>query len=271
MTKLVTHSFILSLNLLVIVNCRQLSFDLNPNCPKDKCADDINLAYIKSKGDTDSVHYLWSSTKCIPPSLLIAKTDSKTTVMLKWESLFKHIQSNCSEEQELRNFVNINGNVSNSIDFQIRRLFFFSDSNKTGSYDPIYHTLDIKWDSSNGFVWDKTITNKNSEDSIKLSFTNKKNENATVNGIVTFDLRIDASDGRTDDLPQLAFTDSSASLQLSVVGVQTNDSDFKNLRLMAMIDVSAEKPVSSPKFDDVTKIDDEYSPGVFKVIRFVFY
>lgn len=269
MTKRLSYSIALTTILTLVIegDSRQLLLRLNPECPQHQCADGVNIAYIEAKGDTDSVHYLWSSVKCIPPSLLIAKSDLKTKVSVDWSSLSKYIETNCTQKEVLRNFIKIEGTVSNSIDFQIRRFFFFSDSKKTGSYDPSDDTLEIDWDSSEGFVWNDTKVIKNGSDSIELRFTNRKNETAVVNGIVTFDLRVDASDGRTDDLPQLAFTDSSASLQMTVNNVTTNSTLFPNPRLMAVIDISANRPVSDPKFDEITKIDDEYSPGVFKVCQ----
>lgn len=70
--------------------CTQLNAHLNPGCPPTICnGDDDNwnetqtVIHIKADGEHDTLHYIWDFRK--QPSVLVALTESNTTMNIKWE------------------------------------------------------------------------------------------------------------------------------------------------------------------------------------------
>jgi len=264
MTSVLENSLkllIIALNLIIVVKCRNITYELNPNCGKqcDEAVNAINLVHISSDGTNDTIHFLWSSMTGVPPTLIIAKTQLKTNLSIDWTKIIDN-------PKDVSNAIKFSPEPINSIGLQISRLFFFNDTDGSGSYDNMNDTiLNIDW---NDFVWESV---KNSisltSNSIKTSFTQKKGKDFHK-GSVTIGLRVDSSDGRTDDLPHLAFTELSTSLELSVNGVKMEESlNFTKPRLMSYILVVNDGQTQNNKaFQRITSIDDEYTPGVFDVI-----
>ncbi len=261
----VSKLLIVLLSLIITeINCRNISYELNPNCNEkcDKSKNAINLVHISSNGEKDMIHFLFGSMTGIPPTLLIVKTKPNTNLLIDWTKLI--------QQKDVSNAINFSSEPINSIGLQISRLYFFNDINKTGSYDDInYPILEVDW---NDFIWKsaKDLISSNGN-SIKVSFTQENGHNF-YNGTINLELRVYANDGRNDDLPHLAFTQLSSSLEISVNDVQTQNvlhfNDTNRPRLMSHLLLVNEgiRTQQIDKFERITSIDDEYTPGVFDVI-----
>ncbi|CAG2117112.1 unnamed protein product, partial [Medioppia subpectinata] len=218
----------------------------------------VNLVHIVSDDKSDSIHYIWSSITGFPPTLVIAKTDPNVNLTVDWKALVN--------KKSHEKAINFTKEPLNSMALQFTRLFVFNDVKNNGKYDnQTDPTLDIDWHT---FMWSNvTISGSDKTKSIELHFTNTSSYNASV----SFDLKVDSSDGRDEELPHLAFTDKSVSLKLSVIGLKTdkvlNQSQFNDAnrpRLMAdILVVNDMKDKSNKKigFETITSIDDEYTPG----------
>ena len=263
MNKIYENCFkllIISLICLNSINCRKLT--VNKFCQNVK---DVNLIDIQSDGEKDTIHYLWSSTKCIPPTLLIVKTGLKSNSSVDCGKLLHKV---CSGRQEdVKKAIQFDDTI-NSIGFQFNRLFFFNDIMGKGSYKENDTIVDLNW---NDFEWTSNVNDvKNGTNSVKLSFKPKESD-SLYNASIAFDLRVDSSDGRNEELPHLAFTQKSVSLEFSIGDAET-DAMFNATkvkpRLMAEIYVMKDNDLAKKAdFESITSIDDEYTPGVFSVIK----
>jgi hypothetical protein len=260
MDSIVVKVLIVLLNIIIIeINCREISYKLNPNCGEecDKLKNTTNLVHISSNGEKDMIHFVFGSMSGIPPTLLIVKTIPNTNLLINWTKLI--------QRKDVSNAISFTSDPINSIGLQISRLFFFDDINKTGSYNQNYPILEVDWNQT---FW-KSAKDFISSDSnsIKVSFSY-----GLCNGTINLDLRVYANDGRSDDLPHLAFTQLSSSLEINVNDVQTQNgfhsNDTHRPRLMSHLLLVSEgtRTQQIDKFERITSIDDEYTPGVFDVI-----
>ena len=251
----------LSLLLLLFVICnfsklaiaRDITCEVNPNCKSCINGSDINLVHLKSNGQNDSLNFLLiTGISNSSPSVIVSRTPLNDNLTIDWSKLN-------GSSKDIHNAIHFN-HPFNSIGFEISRLYFFDDVNKTGAYKPGYNQSEIEW---NKVDWAKIECSKGSI--VKLTQRNKY-----INGTIELQMAVAGQDERGDVLPHLAYTSQSTLLQINLIGVEIKN--FRNPKLMTDITVAVPDIQGNQlnKVETITSMNDEYTPGVFDVSLYDF-
>lgn len=235
---------------------RDITCEVNPNCKSQCNGSAINLVHLKSNGQNDSLNFLLiTGLSNSSPSVIVSRTPLNDNLTIDWSKL-------TGSSKDIHNAIHFNHSF-NSIGFEISRLYFFDDVNKTGTYAPGYNHSEIGW---NDVIWAKIECPKESN-SAKVKLTQSNNYK---NGTIELQMVVAGQDERDDVLPHLAYTSQSTLLQMNLFGVETKN--FGNPKLMADITVVV-PDVQENQFNQIetiTSMNDEYTPGVFDVSLYKF-
>ena len=230
---------------------RDIICEVNPNCKSQCNSSDINLVHLKSNGQNDSLNFLLiTGLRNFSPSVIVSRTPLNDNLTIDWSKL-------TDSSKDIHNAIHFN-HPFNSIGFEISRLYFFDDVNKTGVYEPGYNQSEIEW---NEVDWAKIKCPKESNlAKVKLTQRNKY-----INGTIELQMDVAGQDERGDVLPHLAYTSQSTLLQINLIGVEIKN--FSNPKLMTDITVAVPDLQENQfnKVETITSMNDEYTPGVFDV------
>ncbi|XP_022257751.1 glycosylated lysosomal membrane protein A-like isoform X4 [Limulus polyphemus] len=108
---------------------RELNMILNPDCDLPECKGEgshfINLVHVSAKGDSDVIHYLWSTFGT--PSVLIVQTSLKASLQINWESLLN--------ESVAEGIIQFSEKPYYSFGLILAQLWQFNDTKDTGKLD----------------------------------------------------------------------------------------------------------------------------------------
>ncbi|XP_014784683.1 glycosylated lysosomal membrane protein [Octopus bimaculoides] len=223
-------------SLVVFCHSRKISTDMNwgKSCPKN-----VTLVYTKAVGNDDTLHYIYSSAELM--SLLAIKTVNDAKLKLS-----------CSE---MPPSVTLESPTSEIYSFGIifNQIIAYNDSSDSANLLGSNYT---EWQnySTGDMIW-KISQNKT-----------KPNENLVVlesfrgNGSFQFAFQV-SDDVRQTQLPHLQLNDNLTLVGFSADGVPA---DFVNSRF-ALNATYISSYQSKFDINSVKSLDDEYTPGVFKV------
>ncbi len=234
---------------------RSVQVQWNPGCSVPECGPDqngsyINLVYVKSTGDSDVIHTLYSTFPSL--AILLFRSDLAGTLSVDWPALL------ASQPNSVK--------VTNSKEkaaYLLPRIFEFDDS--TGDADmskvPQNATF-FRTYATSGLTWAKFADHADSLGVLEGHVGDSLN----ATGSFQFVIRSRGTNSRDKDLPHLLLKPESSSL------------DFVINHVPATFDLSkfgAEFLFASSEEDSLrqsTKVtmDDEYTPGTFKIWDFEF-
>ncbi|XP_064608524.1 glycosylated lysosomal membrane protein-like [Liolophura sinensis] len=249
---------------------RKLTTTYNPGCNISACLPNfngsaLNIAYVKAESENDTLHYLFSSVGV--PSVLVLKTDpgSGNAIHIDWESLV-------SENQTLPGAVSCSQKVLYSFGVAFTKLFEYNDTSDKANMmfnDDVEEGVVHKFES---FLWDAIVDHdKDAKLNTVIFNTSVSMENSTsfMNGSLSLKFTVFNHTGRTQDaLPHLLYNDNITQLDFTLNKISPL---YKQSRFgLEVVVLSEDSPSSVPTdFHTEQSIDDEYTPGVFKVTNWV--
>lgn len=247
---------------------RNLTSWINYNCTLKECHENVNdltdwnLVYTLSKTTENesasnrgnNVHFIWS-TKGGLPGFLAVEAVANANLAFNWTSLSDD-QPNAIE------FVGQKGKINpNYIGMLIKELFVWNDTNKDGAVDsgePVKYVplTDLVWSNVSDVKFDETIAYA----SYKLK---AKQSQTLMNGDFKINVQSDSETRHFERLPRLFYSPKSTHIEILLNNVTFN-LPWNSTRIgmtFSFVTGSAKEPTSQG-FDS---INDEYSPGIFRV------
>nr|CAB3219615.1 multidrug resistance protein 1-like [Phallusia mammillata] len=264
----------LTLALTLTTANRKISIGFNPGCAGLSGCNGPNpaskLLYIKSEGDCDSIHYVWTfNQKSIPTLLILESSNNASVVSIDWQS-FLHI---------------FNSSIHGSIRLKCGKQFC-EDSVLSSSvyvlksiiqYNDTKNNADIT-DKGNLYVSSYDLSNLNWNISVSQEVNSFLVEGSPYNQTGTFSkdgkliMKFTTKDksGRGPLFPHLPYNDQSSMWEIILTNLTTAfvGSRFALDFLVVNpenVSFSGQKTSLSKTVKKITKwsIDDEYSPSVF--------
>ncbi|XP_030597827.1 glycosylated lysosomal membrane protein isoform X1 [Archocentrus centrarchus] len=234
----------------VIVTCsadpghRQLFIQVNPGSNSTPPLGD--LLHVRAVGDNDTLHFLFCSQGA--PTLLFVHTNSSSSnVQVNWtQFLAPNTSGSLKVEPE--------SSVLYSSAIVFSRLLEYDDVNNTAEptseFFPPYDLQNFTWNRLNLSGHTALLCGADA------SFTN---------GSLCLQLSVFDSEGRSQSLPHLLHSVNSSQLELRLDGVPARAAQSRFL--LELQAVGGDYPLSRMEVHE--SIDDEYTPSIFKVSRWV--
>jgi len=239
--------------LVALVSCgsdkpasRRVDVDLNPGCIATKCKDSDNLLHIRATGDSDIVHYIYSTIGAF--SILLFRTSLNAKLTVDWDNLLS------------KDAAKVSGSVKFSEEPQYKAAYVFpafyefNDVNGTADITQapdndtiIFKTNDLLWKQ---FHFDTNLTN---------SIGTFESKTADADGSVRFVVRCPGTDTRDKTLPHLLLTPEACSVDFIIDSVVPS---YTQSKMMLRVFALTEKSQNATQ-NKVRTLDDEYTPGTF--------
>ncbi|XP_013793986.1 glycosylated lysosomal membrane protein A-like [Limulus polyphemus] len=239
---------------------RKLNMTLNPNCSLPECKGEtdnsINLVHVTAEGDSDVLHYVWSSVGA--PSVLIACTSLNSTLEIDWKNLLN--------ESEVEGSINFSEKPYYSLGLVLAKIWQFNDTEDVGKLDSGSNIsfplplMEMQWENIN-----RTMHCSNNHCSAVFHTLSSDPKYFLPNGSFSFEVTAHSHDGRSNILPHLDHTANSSQLNIVLNGMNSefNGSRFALEFILIGSDTITEKE-SNVEIESQKSIDDEYTPGIFE-------
>lgn len=227
---------------------RKVDIKWNPGCNITECEQTqngsyLNVVHVTATGDDDIVHYLYSNYKAF--SILIFRTDLSAKLEINWEDM---VYNNESDYIQVKG-----GKIMEKAAYSVPTIYEFEDNdgkadiNKVGQNFTIYHTSDL--------VWSKFSPSKGGVGMLEGKLNNQSNSTAGFK----FDIRTPGDNSRDKSLPHLLLTAEAASIDY-IINVPATFRLSKFGMELALLSSATQMDFTSKK-----TMDDEYTPGTFKL------
>lgn len=230
---------------------------VNPNCGQE-CKEqhegrDVFLVYTHSIVGNDSYHYIWS-TIGRSPSFLVAQASPEAELNIDWTKLLSNDPSSS---------VNLTEHPARVISFILNDVIVWDDINKTGSFEPSKHNFThFDWNNFTTLTCTPDFKEKCSDDP-KCGLTSAAANFSFTNEDGSFGISIETSArlalGRHEALPRILMSPSSFHAELVIFG--ETGLNYSHPRVFLPLNIIHSN--DSVKISRVSRIDDEFSPGVF--------
>lgn len=232
---------------------RILESEINPGCNSTTCScdcDSSRMVHTISSSPEDVDHYIWSQvldgSGGDSPGFLMYESSMDDELHVNWKS---YLSDNSSGSI-------IVSDVKNAMGIQINNVFFFNDLQSRGDLNFSANDTKVWWLSELTNVTLHPLQSSNDSSQATFSYQDD-NSNFTVN----FYLYTKGYNGRNQYLPGLLYTPRSFHLEILVNG-SSNVTYTKN---RMGLDISLYHPKGKFLPEQSETIDDEFSPGVFRV------
>uniref|UniRef100_H3CG98 Glycosylated lysosomal membrane protein n=1 Tax=Tetraodon nigroviridis TaxID=99883 RepID=H3CG98_TETNG len=222
---------------------RKLSVQMNPGHPSPPGGD---LLHVRAVGENDTLHYLFCSQGA-PTLLLVHTNTSSSTVKVNWtQFLDRNISGGLEVEPK--------ASVLYSMAVVFSKLLEYDDVNDTAqpssSFFPPYDLQKFTW----------SHFNLSGSSSLLCG-----GQTAAQRGRFCLQLTVFDVEGRAQAWPRLLHTANSSQVEVRLVGFtpRSNHSRF----LLELLAVGGAYPPSRVQVHE--SIDDEYTPSIFRVSRWV--
>lgn len=247
---------------------RQLVISLNPGCPKDQCqpskkASDLNIYHVTSSEIRNKIKYgedlhFVLSTYGGSPAFFIARTKNDSKEFFDWTKLKNN-------EPDSISFVrpDTKPDKQDTVGVLISRLFKWVDSDDSGAFKPgvsMEEDIDL-----NSLHWDSAKVLDQSKSNLHIEYNLKE---SVSGGTITVRLMVTSTLKKYVDNPSLLFTSRSVHCQLVVNGFQ--DLLPHNTTARLGMELTLVTTGQDYKLIPLSDIDDEYSPGIFKSLKYQF-
>ncbi|XP_041367916.1 glycosylated lysosomal membrane protein B-like [Gigantopelta aegis] len=256
---------------------RALEIHFNPNCTRHECDKGVNgsfanLVYVRAKGSSDYLHYMFSTVGV--PAVIIARTKPDPTITLRvnWDKLL-------AKNGNISNALTLTGDphkILNSFGTVFTKLLEYNDTDDTADLSsyPLWNSTDrnnrpfteFKWNKVQklnetviGFVFKSTVWQNKTLTESEYS-DEAKNRTASL----SFTFRLFVKDDRESQLPHLEFSENSTQFDLTIDNMKPCCTRSRFALEVAMLTDPLDK--AGFKMEETKSIDDEYSPGVFRMV-----
>lgn len=234
---------------------RNITTTINPNCPQNECVN-FTLIHVQQQGRTDVLHHLWTMENI--PTFFYARTEINTELIIDWHKM-------------------LSGNNSQAISFSkepqyfaavlILKFFMYNDLNDTGII-PKMNSYDTVSFSTKKMFWELKSSNYSGNRSASVAFRLANYDGVELDSSSNIEITLTAygTRGRSPILPHLAFTENSTQIDFIFDRLETKES-FTNARLAIELATVVSEPNSRFTLNVSQSLDDEYTPGVFKLME----
>jgi len=230
---------------------REVMATVNPGCPENLCSN-FTLVHVQLKGNNDMLHHVWTMEN--KPIFFYARTDLNTNLVIDWDLMLAH-------------------DKNQSIKFSAEPQYFAAVViSKFIVYNDTYDTVELAVNSSEVFVYDTTAmswqlsrTNFSSNSLAIAAFRLESYQGMPSNSLEVV-LTASGNRERSSVLPHLMFTENSTQLDLIFEHVKV-EKQFTNVRIGVELVTIASEPSNSFSSSISHSLDDEYTPGVFKLVE----
>lgn len=227
-----------------------------------------NVAYIKAAAGEDVLHFVLTTIGF--PSVLVVHTegDANAAVQFDWDSLLGAADNgSLVNNTDISGAITVNHTVNYSFAVVFSRLIEYYDAGDTSDLKAAENNKDTLWHFINftEFQW-MNVTFGQDGKSVVFNTSRPQPlpfENNTA-GFITFEFEINGDGGRDTDLPRLIYNFNNTQLNFAL---DKYIPMFNKSRFALEMSVVANVSTSGMKVEQVKSIDDEYSPGVFKVMN----
>lgn len=247
---------------------RSLQSWVNWNCTSAECnrtdsnSTDWNLMYTlsrpgnkSSKSDLNNDLHFFTTTKGGFPGFLVIEAPTQANMSLDWDLLVK------SEPNAIKIVGDEGPSARNTIGLLLSELFVWNDTNHNGNIDKDEPIQLIPLEQ---LLWSNVTDAQSSDQTSYASYKLKPTQSVSVlNGDLEINARIDSHTRHYDRLPRLYYSPKCMHIEIVLNNVTFNVP--WNATRIGMELTLVNYAVSEPQNEGFDSIDDEYSPGIFRV------
>ncbi|KAL8597807.1 hypothetical protein ACOMHN_004922 [Nucella lapillus] len=236
---------------------------LKPNAT-EKDASFPNVVYVRSSAKNDVLHFIMTTVKL--PSILVVHTvgDDKEWLRVNWDHLLSNktgdikgaIYSNSSKGKTLYSFA-----------LTFSRLIEYDDIDDVANLEDAGKNEKMQWNMHHfsNFTW-MNVTQGQAGKSIIFNTSHPQPApyGNDTNGSMYFEFEINGDDGRDLDLPRLIYNANNT--QMNFV-LDKYVPSYNKSRFALEMTVAANYSREAMSMEEFRSIDDEFSPGVFRVVN----
>ncbi|XP_033121781.1 glycosylated lysosomal membrane protein A-like [Anneissia japonica] len=235
------------------ISPRKLTITYNEGCDIPECNNEndtnaFNLAHVTAVGDSDTLHYIWSTIG--GPTILLAVTDQNVNLKINWTRFL--------QDEDVSNSISFTVKPTYTMALVMSKLIEFNDTKNTANVSSpsnnvthITQLNDIHWK-----IFNDTIDYKSCSGTFQ-SVSEISNSSLSVK------MRAYNETGRETSLPHLQYTDNTTQFKFALSNFPSH---FKNPRYAVELLMVSDGLVSK----HVEKsIDDEYTPAIFSIINLI--
>lgn len=239
---------------------RDVSVEINPLCPTE-LKPNMTLVHVKARGRRDVLHHLWSMEGV--PTFLYARTGHDCNLKVDWKRMLSADKSRA---------IAFNCQPSYLASVSITKFIMYDDVNDTATLPPAEsgHLDGVIAFEPRAMEWKlalKDSTNQSASAAFRLVGYNGVRLDDSVD--VEIVLTTYGTRERSGRLPHLMHTENATQVDVVLGGVP-NPAAFANGRLALELVTAVSEPPASGNFSLTVSrsLDDEYTPGVFKLMEF---
>ena len=240
---------------------RHFEVYLNPLCNLTECftpdtkGSYLNLVYVKSFGDNDTLHFFYANIDSF--SVMVFRTRNDVTLDIAWKDLISHDKDRMLGSIRFVDAKRTIVKVEDAFGYSFPTIYEFNDVKGTanmsqiptedyGNYWYAHHTANL--------VWKNVTLNATGDNIAELAGYSSD----MPNGTFKFVIRYQGKTSRDEALPHLQLNRDSATVDFIIdsVPARFNYSKF-GLNVVFLTDYETNEY-------NRTNIDDEYTPGTFK-------
>ena len=244
------------LYLFVLINCaqyicaeaRNVAVTVNPQCPDCDTPTNgsfTNLVWVKLQGQTDELHFMYSTIDSF--SIMLFRTNLSSNLTINWTSL----RSN--DPKSIYNSIKFSPVQLEMAGYSIPTIYEFNDQDGVANMSKISNNESYwVYHKTEKLIWDKYVPMSNTSGSFV-----GKNSNGS-NGTFKFNVRFLGVDNKRDiNLPHLLMDSQSSAVDLILDSLEPTFTDSKCGVNMVMFTTYQNTSSTFKK-----TLDDEYTPGI---------
>ncbi|XP_039291654.1 glycosylated lysosomal membrane protein [Nilaparvata lugens] len=235
---------------------RKLSTFVNPGCalPASGC-DDLLLVHIRSEGANDTLHHIWDVSR--QPSLMLALTDRNCSLLVNWTSYASnHVAHSISFTSQPKYVISV----------VVDAIIEFNDTDDMGKLDVSNAEADyVRLMKTDQVSWKMVQPMTNDTNTVLLAVEGHPN-NTDTNVTAPIQISMGAFGGveRGSRLPHMLHSANMSQMDITLDHLATRGERSRLGVSLVVVTSSPNQPLS---YHDKAAIDDEYAPGVFKMVE----
>jgi hypothetical protein len=229
---------------------RKVEISLNPACNISNCSQPnengsySSLLHVKLTGQNDAVHLMYSNLGSF--SVMLFRTSPNAQLTIDWLNLLS------GESALMLGSIKFNEQPLDTAGYEFPSVFEFDDRNGTADMTKTPANDFFEHKTSN-WVWKEFKTQNDTSGVFEAFYPN-------LNGSFRFVLRYPGKEDRNTDLPHLLLNDQSSSIEFVIDSIEPRF-NMSKFGLNVVYLTSLNQVQTSSK----RTIDDEYTPGTFKI------
>ncbi|XP_050400032.1 glycosylated lysosomal membrane protein B isoform X2 [Patella vulgata] len=246
-------------------NARKITTRLNPDCDVPECQDGYNgsyanIAHIKAVGSEDTLHYVISTIGV--PSVVVIRADPTSSLSFNWKNLLSDNATDRSGSITLTGTA-----LKNSFAVVFTELIEYNDVDDKATISSYFHgnttTTNYTIHDFGEMMWSEVATVPGNKNSAIFSHTVFKNDSDVkkAEGFLSFTFNAYDNTGRQSVLPKMEYNMNNTLLDLLLNNLTAMYDKSRFSVGVVMIGTSQDKP----DITETRSLDDEYTPGVFKM------